>query len=51
MATYKQINYIKTMASGASRRTKEELEEVLLNKETPKEIIEYWIKRLEREGN
>lgn len=50
MANYKQINYIKTMVSQASRNTKVEFEDVLLNKLTPDSEIQYWIKRLENEG-
>ncbi|MET3700158.1 hypothetical protein SAMN05877753_1228 [Bacillus oleivorans] len=49
MANYKQINYIKTMVSRASRKTKEDFEDVLLDKETPNSVISYWIKRLEKE--
>lgn len=50
MTTYKQINYIKTMLSKASRATKEEFEDKnLLNSETPTAVIEIWIKRLEKE--
>lgn len=49
MATVKQINYIKTMVSQASRRTKQDFEDVFLTKETPDEEIQKWIKRLENE--
>lgn len=50
MTTYKQINYIKTMLSKASRATKEEFEDKnLLNSETPLSVINHWIKRLEKE--
>jgi hypothetical protein len=49
MATYKQINYIKTMVKQTSRKTKEEFEDVLLNKETPYHVTQYWIDRLEKE--
>lgn len=51
MATVKQINYIKTMLSQASRRTKQEFEEsdLMLNRDTPDSVIQQWIKRLERE--
>lgn len=49
MATYKQINYIKTMLSKASRKTKTESEDVLFDSETPNNVIDFWIKRLEKE--
>lgn len=49
MANYKQINYIKTMVSQASRKTKEEFEDILLDKETPYSVVQYWINRLEKE--
>jgi hypothetical protein len=49
MANFKQINYIKTMVSQASRKTKLEFEDVLLNKETPHDEVQKWITRLEKE--
>lgn len=49
MATVKQINYIKTMVSQASRKTKQDFEDVFLTKETPDNVIRYWINRLEKE--
>lgn len=49
MATYKQINYIKTMLSKASRKTRQEAEDVLFDSETPNNVIDFWIKRLEKE--
>jgi hypothetical protein len=48
-ATVKQINYIKTMVSQASRRTKEEFDSVFLTKDTLDSAIKYWIDRLEKE--
>jgi hypothetical protein len=51
MSNFKQINYIKTMLSQASRRTKQEFEDsnVMLDKETPYSTIQFWINRLEKE--
>lgn len=51
MSNFKQINYIKTMLSQASRKTKQEFEDsgLLLNKETHQQVINYWIKKLEKE--
>lgn len=51
MTTYKQINYIKTLLSQSTRKTKQEFEDsgILLNKETPHSTVQYWIKRLEKE--
>lgn len=51
MTNFKQINYIKTMLSQASRKTKQEFENsgVMLNKETSHLTINFWIKKLEKE--
>lgn len=51
MTNFKQINYIKTMLSKSSRKTKQEFEDsgVMLDKETPSATITFWIKRLEKE--
>lgn len=51
MATYKQINYIKTMLMDAPRSTKIEFEDKgpLFNKDTPNDITQHWINRLEKE--
>lgn len=37
------------MVSRSSKKTKEDFENVLLNKETPYNEINYWINRLEKE--
>lgn len=51
MASYRQINYLKTLLSQASRKSKQDFEDtgILLNALTPQKDLHYWINRLEKE--